>query len=79
MLSAPVPSSDAGFPGLQPAPQHIAPLQSAVTVTAHCDTGLDASRQRSFVAVSALVVSLTRSTPNGVRTRVSTLRGNQNS
>ena len=35
------------------------PSQSAVTVTAHRDTGLDASRQRSFVAVSGLVVSLT--------------------
>ena len=55
--------SDAGFPGLQPAPQHIAPLQSPVTVTAHRDTGLDASRQRSFVAVSGLVLSLTLGSP----------------
>ena len=68
-LSAPVPSPDAGFPGLQPAPQHIAPPQSAVTVTAHRDTGLDASRQRSFVAVSGLVVSLTHGADDGIRTR----------
>ena len=48
-----------GIPGLQRAPHHVAPPQSPITVTAHRDTGLGPSRQRSFVAVSGLVVSLT--------------------
>lgn len=46
-----------------------------VTVTARAHTRYDASRRASFVAVSGLVLSLTRRTPNGIRTRAAALKG----
>ncbi len=46
-----------------------------ITVTCQRDTHRDASWRASFVVMSGLVLWLTPGSPNGVRTRASTLRG----